>query len=412
MSVDPRGLIWADARGLPARVLANDLVALVHDDGVADVRAGVAATPVAAELAAAHGNDGVTTVAPGTDRSFVALFPVDALPVPPRVRPLLFGIGVSTCGALAELTREAVEVRLSAEAVTLWKLARADDARRDTLFVPMPRELPHATLDWMEYEVTDPARLLFVINALLERICDALAQTGEGARELTVTFSLANRTAHTETLRAVRATANRQTWVRLVRTMLERVKLPAAVTGIAARATRVSGREDKQGDLFDRGLSSAGATEDVLARLVEDQGEVVVAPSNSGHPLLEQRTDWRSEKRTPETRERVRDSEAGKTSLLPMPLTLQLAPVPQSIVVETMVRRDHLAPARYRDVRGWHDIVHVAGPDRVSGAKWDGARAYAREYFRCVTREGALVWLFRDARGRARNHWYLHGWWD
>jgi len=39
-------------------------------------------------------------------------------------------------------------------------------------------------------------------------------------------------------------------------------------------------------------------------------------------------------------------------------LTLQLAPVPLPVVVETIVRRDHLAPARYRDSAGWHEIVH------------------------------------------------------
>jgi hypothetical protein len=57
-------------------------------------------------------------------------------------------------------------------------------------------------------------------------------------------------------------------------------------------------------------------------------------------------------------------------------------------------------------------VVDAAGPDRVSGAQWDGDHTYAREYFRCVTREGALVWLFRDARKRKTGNWYFHGWWD
>jgi protein ImuB len=51
--------------------------------------------------------------------------------------------------------------------------------------------------------------------------------------------------------------------------------------------------------------------------------------------------------------------------------------------------------------------VNAAGPDRVSGGQWDAT--YAREYFRAVTSEGTLVWLFRDA---GRDRWYLHGWWD
>ena len=101
------GLIWADARGLDARSLAHDLLAMVRDDGVSDACAGVASTPVAAELAAVRGDShaGVRVVDAGRDREFVSLFPIDVLEPPRRVRPLLFGIGVSTCGALAELTR-------------------------------------------------------------------------------------------------------------------------------------------------------------------------------------------------------------------------------------------------------------------------------------------------------------------
>jgi protein ImuB len=400
------GLIWADARGLDARSLAHDLLAMVRDDGVSDACAGVASTPVAAELAAVRGDShaGVRVVDAGRDREFVSLFPVDVLDPPRRVRPLLFGIGVSTCGALAELTRESVEVRLGADAVGVWRRARADDDRSDTLFAPMPRELPHASLDWMEYEVTDPARLLFVIHALLERVCDALGENGQGARELAVEFALSNCTTHTETLRASRATAHRQTWIRLVRNVLDRVKLDAAVTGIALRATNVAGREDKQGDLFDRGFATQQATEDVIARIVEDQGEVVVAPVNNGHPLLEQRTAWESVQRTAYSLQ-------GRS----VPgLTLQLSAIPQSIDVETVPRRDHFVPARYRDSSGWHEIVHAAGPDRVSGGKWDAARAYAREYFRCVTNEGVLVWLFRNGTVKKQRgpQWYLHGWWD
>jgi hypothetical protein len=207
--------------------------------------------------------------------------------------------------------------------------------------------------------------------------------------------------------------------------MLDRTKLSASVTGIAVRATRVSGREDKQGDLFDRGLVSSGATENALARLVEDQGNVLVVPVNSGHPLLEQRTVWEEgEGRSLKLEGRRANAANPKSqvsslkSQVPSPksqvssLTLQLAPFPTQVAVETVARRDHMVPSRFRDARGWHEVVSAAGPDRVSGSAWDGKKAYAREYFRCVTREGLLVWLFRNARAERPASWYLHGWWD
>jgi hypothetical protein len=436
VAVGGRGVLWVDARGFdaPAQVaLAVNALVLLGNRGVTGTRAALAETPIAAELAvrAGHGNKDegpIAVVAPGTDRAFVALFPVDVLDVPLRLVPLLFGIGVVTCGELAVLEHEAVEVRLGSEGVALWRLARTDDRRSEGLFPPLERELPHASLDWVEYALKDPMRLLFVVNSLIESVCNALVENGSGAREIALEFSLTDRSTKVQPLCSARPTANRRTWSRLARTALDKLALAAAVTGIAVRATRVTGQEGKQGDLFDRGFGSARATEDAVAKLVEDQGDVVVVPENSAHPLLDVRTKWKAPEaggrkpedrgsktkvQRPETRNqqpRTENREPKTEDRIPH-LTLQLSPSPQAIAVETVPRRDHFAPARYRDAAGWHEIVQAAGPDRVSGGQGDALRTYAREYFRCVTTDGALVWLFRDAQEKSGG-WYLHGWWD
>ncbi|HXD21750.1 MAG TPA: hypothetical protein VN613_00220, partial [Gemmatimonadaceae bacterium] len=151
---------------------------------------------------------------------------------------------------------------------------------------------------------------------------------------------------------------------------------------------------------------------------------VVVVPENSAHPLLEARTKWtgdwglgtggsKTKSQNPKIRSlqpKTEDRRPRAEDRVPR-LQLQLSPAPQSITVETAPRRDHFAPARYRDGGGWHEIVQAAGPDRVSGGQGDAQRTYAREYFRCVTNDGALVWLFRDAQEKSGG-WYLHGWWD
>jgi protein ImuB len=425
VAVGERGVLWVDARGFSAgeqHALAGSALVLLGNRGVTGTRAAIADTPIAAELAArtGHGNaekekeGAVAIVAPGTDRAFVSLFPIAVLNPPQRLEPLLFSIGVGTCGELAVLEHEAIEVRLGAEGVALWRLARADDRRSESLFPPAQRELPHASLDWVEYALKDPMRLLFVINSLIENVCGALIENGSGARELTIEFSLTDRTTHLQPLRSARPTANRSTWIRLARTALDKIALVAAVTGVGVRATRVTGQEARQGDLFDRGFVSAQATEDAVARLVEDQGDVVVVPENSGHPLLDVRTSWKAMEdrrwKTEDRRPRAEDR-GPKTEASVPHLQLQLSPSPQLITVETAPRRDHFVPARYRDAGGWHEIVQAAGPDRVSGGQCDSFRTYAREYFRCVTNDGALVWLFRDAQEKTGG-WYLHGWWD
>jgi protein ImuB len=428
VAVGEHGVIWMDARGFSATEqteLATNALLLLGNRGVTGTHAAIATTPIAAELAACGGRGNkeegpVSIVMPGTDRAFVALFPIDVLDVPPRLVPLLFGIGVTNCGELAVLEREAIEVRLGSEGVALWRLARADDRRSEALFPPAQRELPHASLDWVEYALKDPMRLLFVINSLIESVCNALIENGSGAREITIEFSLTDKSTQLQPLSSARPTANRRTWIRLARTALDRIVLTEAVTGVAVRATRITGQESKQGDLFDRGFGSAQATEDAVAKLVEDQGNVVVVPENSAHPLLDARTTWMPHNSPSVVKEERRTARVSllTTSRTPTAqpavvphLLLQLSPSPQSITVETAPRRDHFVPSRYRDAGGWHEIVQAAGPDRLSGGQGDSLRTYAREYFRCVTNEGALVWLFRDAQEKSGG-WYLHGWWD
>ena len=80
--------------------------------------------------------------------------------------------------------------------------------------------------------------------------------------------------------------------MRLARTFLERMVLPAGVVGLTLQAATIVTDEGNQGDLFDRGFATAAVTEAALASLAEEQGDVVVVPENSAHPLVERRTKW------------------------------------------------------------------------------------------------------------------------
>jgi hypothetical protein len=221
------------------------------------------------------------------------------------------------------------------------------------------------------------------------------------------------------TLRAARPTADRAAWLRLVRGLLERLTVPDSVSGMSLEVESTEAATALQGDLFDAGFATASAVESALARVLEDQGDVVRQPHAGEHPLAEMRGEYRA---VP-LREAVATSlpmatshvaasshlpasDAMQAAAEPVGLTLQLLDEPRRITVETARRRDHHVPVRYRDGQ-WHSVVNAAGPDRVSGGQWDVT--YAREYYRIVTTAGALVWVFRDA---GRDRWYLHGWWD
>lgn len=391
------GVIWADGRGLDAAALAASLLARTAALGV-EARAGVAGAPVAAEAAARRGGDAVTVVRAGCERDFLAAMALDVLAPDARTRALLEGAGVRHCGTLAGLPREAAEVRFGAEGARLWRLARGDDPR--LLFAPLPPEAPHAAIDFLDYAITDAARLAFAAHGALAGVCATLKGRGERARRMVLELPLSGGGTFSRVLRAARPTAEREVWSARVREELERIVLPDAATGVALRVEGHEPASAAQGDLFDRGFATAAPVEETAARLADSHGALVVAPDVSAHPLADARTAWR-----PLAPAEV--SAARPAPALPG-LTLQLLPEPRPVRVEARPRRDHAVPARLRDGGSWCRVAEAAGPDRVSGGH-TGERPFAREYFRCATDDGRLVWLFRDAMSEG---WFLHGWWD
>ncbi len=362
------GIVWADARGMIAESLARDLLDVFHEKGVEKVRAATSIVPVCAEIAARHGNGGLVAIAPGSEREYLAPYPIGVLESSLSLSTLLDGIGVESCGDLARLDLESVEVRL-------------------------------------EYTLKDPERLVFIINALVGNITTELLSRGQCAREMTMIFSLANRESYAHLVRPARSTASHKAWMRLIRTHLERITLPDGVVGITIRVEAVTGEVERQGDIFDRGFATARAAEETIAQLLDDQGAVVVTPRNTQHPLIDRRTEWISQEPA-QASARIQLKERVVKAIAAPSLTLQLFPEPRRVAVKTKRRRDHELPVEFRD-RQWMRITSAAGPDRVSGGRW--SEPYAREYFRCVADDGMMVWLFRDAREDA---WYLHGWWD
>jgi protein ImuB len=399
-------VIWANAEGLDAGKLGQRLVALCAEHGV-QVQAGVASTAMVAEVAARTAAHVLQCVAPGEERAFLAERPIGVLQIDESWCVMLQGVGIETCGELAALDREAIEVRFGPELVMFWRRARGEEVR--ALFNRIPPEPQHAALDFVDYVVSDGERLIFSVNALFGGLCDELREGGLHARSIKLMLSLASGGSWERVLRPARPTGSRSVWLRLARAVLERLTVPDAVSGITLVVLATEAARAVQGDLFDAGFATASAVEAALERLVESQGEVVAVGTPSAHALAEERSNWKlADTIVPDGAiARLADRSAGAESSRPASgLTLQLLPEPREVLVETIRRRDHDTPVRYRDGQ-WKQLLTTAGPDRISGGRWEDA--YAREYFRAVTTEGTLVWLFRNARNGC---WYLHGWWD
>src|SRR5256885_6615946 len=245
VTIGSKGVVWADGRGMSAEPLARDLVEVYHEKGVEKVRSAISIVPISAEVASLHGRSGFINIAPGTERDYLARFPISVLEPSLVLSSLLDGIGIECCADLARLDLESVEVRFGAEGARLWRLSRADDSRR--IFTTVPRSLPSASLDWVDYTLKDPERLVFIINALIGNITTELTSRGQCAREITMSFSLANRETYDQMIRPARSTASHKAWMRLIRTHLDRITLPDGVVGITIRVESVTGGVERQG---------------------------------------------------------------------------------------------------------------------------------------------------------------------
>ena len=408
-------LAWLDARGLDAVVLVARARAALAEIGVTQVFAGASRVPCVTAIAAkertrerenermggalSFSPSLLLSVPPGTERNYLDKLRLDVLRPSPKLFSLFAAVGLVSCGDLAQLTRESVEVRFGLDGLQLWRLARADDPR--PIFSARPRQLPTASLDWTEFSTTDLEQLVFVLHSLLKTVCDAIAADGVGARSLTLTLTLENRTTIVQPVAAARATAQRTTWLRLMRRALERITLPDRVTGIAVQVDTVGTPAVRQGDLFDLGFASAHAAESAVAHVLDLQGDAVVVPQHNAHPLPEQRVRWVAEER--ETRDEKRETR----TIHAQGLTLQLLPVPREITVLTTSRRGFVTPVRYTDNGVPHPLKESLGPQCISGDCW--TEDVAREYTQGVRADGVVVLLYRDVR---TDQWYLAGWWD
>lgn len=424
VAMEAGGIVWVDGRGMPAKRLAERLLERLSESGAAEVKAGLSMIPVAAEAAARSGRERLTIVRPGEEARFLAPLPLTLLTAAAaaagededdeRILPLLEGSGIRHCGELAGLGADAIEVRFGAGGVRLWKLARGDDRR--ILFRPIPPERPHASVDFVDYTIGDATQLTFVVNAQLDQVCDILRERALRARVITLTMALAGGGTVRESLRTSRPTADRSFWIRRLRATLETIRLPDTIAGVSLEAGASDPVSALQGDLFDRGFTTSAAVEEAMARLMDMHPGLFVRQVSGSHPLAERRAAWEEEKgeerrvggRVKGEERRVkegadRDGVGGGGAAL----ALQLLAEPRRVQVRTRARRDHELPVSFRDGAGWRAIT-AAGPDRVSWGYEEGRRG-AREYFRCVSDEGMLLWIYRDAVGK---RWYLHGWWD
>jgi protein ImuB len=150
------------------------------------LRIAIAANPETA-MYAARGFAGITMIPAGDEGKALAPLRVDILPITPQLLEILDGWGIHTFKSLAALPAIELVERLGQQGLVLQKLAQGRMSRPLLPVEPAP--------DFIEsYEFDDAVETLesltFVLNRVLQELCDRLVAQSYATNELRLTLGL------------------------------------------------------------------------------------------------------------------------------------------------------------------------------------------------------------------------------
>ncbi|WP_370539071.1 DNA polymerase Y family protein [Aureimonas sp. AU22] len=382
-----------------AGALRDDLLARLRAQGFA-AEATVAAHPGTAR--ACVGLPGAPRlVAAGGERAAVEGLPVGAsLRLPAEEAARLHRLGLRRVGDLLALPRAAFHRRFGPEIVR-----RLDEAT-GTARRPIEPRRPVALLirERRLFEpVSLPEDILRLAAHLAARLCETLAERGEGMRE--AELALFRVDGHVERL-VVRSGHPSRDPSRIVRLLAERLK--------------ASGDEIDAGFGFDLLRLSVLAAQELAGRQ-EEMAEAHVRPAEELGALID-RLGTRlgqaavfalagEDRHRPEAAQRL-GAPFGAAS---MGMTADLGPRPLRLfarpeVVEATAEVPDGPIRQFRWRRAFYRVGRIEGPERIAPEWWLGDAGAERDYFRVEDEAGRRYWLFRQGAGAsAPSGWFLHG---
>jgi len=348
------------------------------------VRIGAGETPLLARYAAQRA-ESVLIVRERAD--FLRPLPIEFAQPTPQQAAVLQGWGIKTLGQLTALPKADVGSRLGPDGVALWE--RANGEAPAVLKLTMPSRSFAAEWNY-EPPVESIEPLLFKLRRFAERITFELRSAGLVAETFSLTLLLEDETEYYRQFRLPEPGANVDSWLRVLQTHLDTVRLSERVAGVRFVA-KPARPEQRQDGLFDTGLTDPCSFWENLARL-----SALVGDDRVGTPVL-------------------LDSHAPDAFRLERPAAT--VPAPELPPVHPprggMLRRFRPAlPARVictdaglvaleGAVRG--DIRASLGPHILRGDWWKPG-TWAVETWQVELTGGGLYQLTRDAEG-----WWIDG---
>lgn len=212
-------------------VIASKLAQAARRVGLR-VSVGVASNKGVAQMASRQ-RGGVSIVAPGEERAYMARVPMEAMPLDEGFRGALARLGIGTARALAEMPAAQIALRYGEEAAAAVRLAQGVDDR-----ALIPEALPtrfeeSIDLDW---EVQDVDALIFALRRVLDALVTRLACRALAVGGMVLALPLASRVLDERALAVAVPTRDVATLLRIARSSLAVQPPIDAVRGLRVTA--------------------------------------------------------------------------------------------------------------------------------------------------------------------------------
>jgi protein ImuB len=305
--------------------------------------------------------------------------PLTALDLPERAERNFARLGVSTVREAFRLPRDGLARRFGPALLRDWDraLGRLPEARRgfrETPAFTARRELPVA--------LTETGRLMPFLDAMLAALADTLRRHDAGIDSLTLAFEHSRGAATTVRLRLLAVGRDPVHFKRLVGTRLESLHLPASVIAIRLESSPFKIIGAATSELLATRTNTTTEWSELIETLRARLGrEAVRGVAPRDDPRPEQ--GWIA----------VEPGAAADVSDVPRRRPVWLLEAPR------LLHKKNETPL-YRG----RPLALVEGTERIEAGWWD-EQAVRRDYFTACTRDGARLWVYRDACAR----WFLQG---
>ena len=404
---------------------ARRLVRLLARRGFA-ARVAVADTAGAAWALARAGGGGledggvVQVVAKGAHAAAIAPLPVAALRLDPAALELLARLGVDSVSQLLAMPR--------APLVRRFGRGIADRLDQATGHAPEPLDpVGVAVRVMVEQRFAEPIATAEAIEhwlrALMPRLARALAQVGQGARDVELVAVRVDGVPQRLRVGFARATRDPAHMLRLVVRRIEEIAPGYGIDALALHVRRADplGSESLAPALAGEARPDLGPLVETLANRIgaDKLWRVIPVASDVPERSLAQAPplDPPADRATALRRDDVRRLDTRPPDhpwhcRWPRPVRLLRRP---EAVDHVLVELPDQPPRRFTWRGMAHRVVRADGPERIAGEWWrrDGERQAVRDYFRVEVESGQRFWLYRRGDGvrsvTGDLRWFLHG---